>query len=270
MSEILKRATKTLNSNLWSLMSIYLIFSIVVYLLSKIPIIGILLATLPSFILIKILLKSIRGEYMSFSDLLNLEIKNYLKFLGFTLSSMILIVIPLLIILALFFFLSLFLSFNLSSIEYLLFEESVIGSWVIVILLVLIIPLLFMLYSLLFGFTAYTCVDEDFSNLNFLDTIEYSFRILKGCRLKYILIFIISALSFIIVTPLTLGLGLLYLLPLITLAFISLYEYGKEINNLTRPKVSFLDISDFQINGNLDDVSNKNYTFEENSLNEDF
>lgn len=247
MVEILKRSLKVLNSNLWSLIGICTISSIFIYLFSKIPVIGILLATLPYFTLIKILLKSIKGEYMSFSSLLNLEFKSYIKLIGFTLLSIVIVVLPLLLLIfSLFFFISLFLSFNLSHINSLFFEGSVLGSLIITLFLFIILPLLLIAYSLIFGFLAYACVDDDFSNLSFIETIQYSFNALNGCRLKYILLLVVTILSFLIIVPLTFGLGIFYLLPLSILSFMSLYEHGKEINNLIKTKVSFLDISEFE------------------------
>lgn len=105
--------------------------------------------------------------------------------------------------------------------------ESLATFLVIAIFMFLIILLVAFVVELMLGFVSFVIIDKDFSQMSFKDAFSNGFKIMKGYRLKFILVQLVNGILFII-GILMLGVGVLFTSALSTLITLNLYKDAKE------------------------------------------
>lgn len=119
------------------------------------------------------------------------------------------------------------LSFVTVSDSYYSDTESLATFLVIAIFMFLIILLVAFVVELMLGFVSFVIIDKDFSQMSFKDAFSNGFKMMKGYRLKFVLVQLVNGILFVI-GILMLGVGVLFTSALSTLITLNLYKDAKE------------------------------------------
>lgn len=115
-----------------------------------------------------------------------------------------------------------------SSNESFYYDIDSISMYLGVVLFTLLIMIaVIIIMELILGFVGFSIIDEDFSQMSFKDILVNGFKMMKGYRLKFILIQLVSAFL-VLIGILMLGVGVLFTATLSNLLVLNLYKEAKE------------------------------------------
>lgn len=105
--------------------------------------------------------------------------------------------------------------------------ESMAMLLIIAIFMLLVILLVAFVIELMLGFVSFVIIDKDFSQMSFKEAFSNGFKMMKGYRIKFIIVQLVNGILFF-VGILMLGVGVLFTSALSTLIMLNLYKEAKE------------------------------------------
>lgn len=211
----IKQSATIVNANLGFLVCLSII-SIISGIIGQltIPGVGIFIQLFAYFYMLQSMISIKKGKEVGFNNMPEINIKGMIK----TFLASIALTVPLLVGLA--FYIGILFTSIFSSDGFSIILISSIVMFIITVIYILIT-------SLSFGFTGCICLDGDFESLGVLKSMKMSNELLKGSRLKYVSIQVISCiLSFLSIF--TLGLACVYIIPLSYMMIVELYYECKQ------------------------------------------